>query len=166
LLYSLLFKNYPGFDIAILSLLYVIRCTVPYIYESIPPSRWFLVTIFTAALFLSTGKRLAELTSNHQEITRPVLREYTRIQLLLWVGISLALLFTSYINWIFTFENEPNFNVMILSLMPASIFLIRITASVLSSKGEDPTKLPFSGKIDASILFVWAITYLIGKDFI
>lgn len=145
-LYSVFFKNYSGFDIVILSSLYVIRCTLPYIYETIPTSRWFLVMIFAGALFLSTGKRLAELSGNVQEMTRPVLKYYTQNQLLLWIGTSLTLLFTSYLNWIFTFENESSFNVMILSLMPALIFLIRITASVLSEKGEDPTKLFLAAK--------------------
>jgi decaprenyl-phosphate phosphoribosyltransferase len=162
-LYTLVFKHLSGYDVVMLALLYVLRAVMPASYEEIPLSKWYLVIFFTGALFLATGKRYAEIRYSGEEITRKVLTSYSEIQLLLWVGVSLALFITSYLSWIFTFTSDSSFLLLLASIIPMCIILIRVSSLILSRDGEDPTKLIFRQKDNFFLVSVWLVIYLAGK---
>jgi decaprenyl-phosphate phosphoribosyltransferase len=166
LLYTLIFKYFSGYDVVTLSLLYVFRAVIPASYEEIVLTKWFLVIFFAGALFLSTSKRYAEIRYSGNEVTRRVLSSYTEIQLALWIGVSLSLLIISYLNWIFTFTGETNFLVLLASIIPISIILIRVSSLTISRGGEDPTKVLFQQKDNFFLVTFWLALYLKGKGFL
>jgi decaprenyl-phosphate phosphoribosyltransferase len=165
-LYTLIFKNLSGYDVVTLSLLYVFRAVIPASYEGIVLTKWFLVIFFAGALFLSTSKRYAEIRYSGNEETRRVLSTYTEMQLALWIGVSLSLLIISYLNWIFTFTGNTNFLVLLASVIPISIILIRVSSLTISRGGEDPTKVLFQQKDNFILVTLWLALYLKGKGFL
>jgi decaprenyl-phosphate phosphoribosyltransferase len=166
LAYTLVFKNLSGYDLVTLSLLYVFRALIPGSYEEIVLTKWFLVIFFAGALFLASCKRYAELRFSEKEITRKVLSSYSEIQLALWIGVSLSLLIVSYLSWIFTFTGDANFLILLASIIPMSIILIRVSSLTMSEGGEDPTKVLFEQKDNFILLTFWLGLYLIGKGFL
>jgi decaprenyl-phosphate phosphoribosyltransferase len=164
--YTMVFKHLSGYDIVLLSLLYVFRAVLPASYEEVILSKWFLVIFFAGALFLATGKRYAEIRYSANKMARKVLNSYTEIQLSLWIGVSLALLIVSYLNWIFTFTGNSNFLILLASVIPMSIILIRVSSLVMSENGEDPTKIIFQQKDNLVLISVWLILYLKGKGYL
>jgi decaprenyl-phosphate phosphoribosyltransferase len=165
-IYTILFKHYAGYDIVALALLYVFRATIPAMYESVELSRWFLVIFFSAALFLASGKRYAEFSFTGADTTRKTLGSYTQQQLSLWIGVSLSLLITSYLNWIFVYSNSSSFIFLLASVIPMAILLIRVSFLTMSEHGEDPTKILLRQKDNAALVVVWLGLYLIGKGFL
>jgi decaprenyl-phosphate phosphoribosyltransferase len=164
--YTLIFKHLSGYDLVLLSLLYVFRAVIPASYESIGLSKWFLVIFFAGALFLATGKRYAEIRFSGTEKTRKVLSSYTELQLSLWIGISLSLLIVSYLSWIFTFTGDSNFLILLASIIPMTIILIRVSSLTMSESGEDPTKVIFEQKDNFLLVTVWLALYLRGKGYL
>jgi decaprenyl-phosphate phosphoribosyltransferase len=166
LAYTLVFKHLSGYDIVLLSLLYVFRAVIPASYEEVALSKWFLVIFFAGALFLATGKRYAEIRYSGTKMTRKVLDSYTEIQLSLWIGISLSLLIVSYLSWIFTFTGNSSFLILLASIIPMFVILIRVSALTMSESGEDPTKVIFRQKDNFLLLAVWLALYLKGKGYL
>jgi decaprenyl-phosphate phosphoribosyltransferase len=165
-LYSILFKHFSGFDVVGLAALYLFRGLIPYSYEDVVPSQWFFVIIFAGALFLSAGKRYSEMLSNKDFQSRPVLRSYSRIQLIIWIGVSISLIVTSYLIWSFSFVNNSNFIILLVGIMPLTVLLIRITGIVISDKGEDPTKVLLEDKASIILITILAVLYLAGKGYL
>jgi decaprenyl-phosphate phosphoribosyltransferase len=166
LAYTLVFKHLSGYDIVLLSILYVFRAVIPAFYEEIVLSKWFLVIFFAGALFLATGKRYAEIRYSATKITRRVLESYTEIQLFIWTCVSLALLIISYLNWIFTFTGDSSFLILLASIIPMFVLLIRISSLTISEGGEDPTKVIFQQKDNFLLVAVWLVLYLKGKGYL
>jgi decaprenyl-phosphate phosphoribosyltransferase len=165
--YTLLFKHMSGYDLVTLSSLYVFRAVLPATYEQIVLSKWFLVIFFAGALFLASGKRYAEIRSTSAELgSRKVLKSYSELQLALWMAVSLALLIMSYLNWIFTFTSSENFPVMLASLFPLCILLIKVSFLTMSEGGEDPTRVIFKHKDSLVLIGIWLILYLVGKEYL
>ena len=166
LAYTLVFKHLSGYDIVLLSILYVFRAVIPAFYEEIVLSKWFLVIFFAGALFLATGKRYAEIRYSATKMTRRVLESYTEIQLFIWTCVSLALLIISYLNWIFTFTGDSSFLILLASIIPMFVLLIRISSLTISEGGEDPTKVIFQQKDNFLLVAVWLVLYLKGKGYL
>jgi decaprenyl-phosphate phosphoribosyltransferase len=164
--YSTFFKSKPAFDVVLLSMLYVGRSLFPALYENIAVSQWFLMIFFSAALFLSFGKRFAEMRNQPDDAHRKVLLTYSEIQLQIWIAISLSVLVMSYANWIFSLSDTQGFALILLSVIPMSILLIRMSGFALSKYGEDPTKFIFKSPIDIGILSIWLFLYLLGKGYL
>ncbi len=165
-LYTLFFKKFAGYDLAILSSLYVFRAVVPVTYENVNLTKWFLVIFFSAALFLSSGKRYSEFIDDKSVHSRKVLSSYSEVQLLLWISVSIALLMTSYLSWIFSFSQSSGFEYLLVSLLPMTIFLIKTTALTVSNLGQDPTKLILRHKDTLFLGLAWLILYLKGKGYL
>jgi len=166
LAYTMVFKHLSGYDIVLLSLLYVFRAVLPASYEEVVLSKWFLVIFFAGALFLATGKRYAEIRYSSSKIARKVLNSYTEIQLSLWIGVSLALLIISYLSWIFTFTGNSTFLILLASVIPMCVILIRLSSLIISESGEDPTKVIFHQKDNFLLIAVWLALYLKGKGYL
>jgi decaprenyl-phosphate phosphoribosyltransferase len=164
--YTIFFKHLIGYDLVLLSLLYVFRAVIPASYEQIDLSKWFLVIFFAGALFLATSKRYAEIRYSDTKSARRVLSEYTEVHLALWMGVSLALLIISYLSWIFTFTGEPSFLGLLASLIPISLILIRVSLLTMSESGEDPTKVIFQQKDIFILVAIWIALYLKGKGYL
>jgi decaprenyl-phosphate phosphoribosyltransferase len=164
--YSLFFKYHSGYDLVVLASLYVFRAVIPATYEDVVLSQWFLVIFFAAALFLASGKRYAEYLHGGRDNTRTVLASYSDSQLMMWVGISLTLLISSYLNWIFIFSEEARFPFLLVSLIPMSIILIRLSFLTMSKNGEDPTKVIFRDKNNFLLGVIWLGLYLFGKGYL
>jgi decaprenyl-phosphate phosphoribosyltransferase len=165
-LYSCFFKHQYGFDLVVLATLYVVRALIPTLYEKIQISQWFFIIFFASALFLVAGKRYSEIQNNSFLKTRKVLGIYSKTHLQIWISVSLSLLVVSYLNWIFTFSKHPGFVLMLTSMLPMSIILIRISVIALTSLGEDPSKFVFNDKANLTLLIIWGAMYMKGKGYI
>jgi decaprenyl-phosphate phosphoribosyltransferase len=166
LIYTLFLKNLNGYDLVSLSSLYVFRAIIPAAYEEIVLSKWFLVIFFAAALFLASGKRFAELRNQVSGDTRKTLSSYSELQLALWIAISITLLITSYLNWIFTFTGTSGYTLLLFSIIPLIVILIRVSYFSLSDLGEDPTKIIFLDKNTLFLVTIWLFLYLLGKGYL
>lgn len=164
--YTLIFKHLSGYDLIVLSGLYVYRAIIPAEYENIQVSNWYLLLVFAAALFLSSGKRYAEISNASKLLTRKTMKSYTEVQLLLWIAVSLSLLLISYINWAFTFLARQGLFFLIASLLVMMVILIRISFFVTSKDGEDPINVVFMQKDLLVLMTIWLFLYLGGKGYL
>ncbi len=164
--YSTILKHLTGFDIIGLSSLYLLRACIPYAYEQIKLSQWFLLMVFSVSLFLSSSKRYAETLQDNGVKTRPVLGLYSQIQLLIWVGVSISLLLTSLFIWSFNYIGQSNFILILLGNLIMMTLLIRLTGIALSPKGEDPTNLILCDKGNIILMFSVGFLYLLSKGFL
>lgn len=164
--YSKFLKNWVGLDLVSLSLLYVLRATIPSLYEDIALSKWYLVIFFSGALFLAAGKRHAEFVAESSQKSRLVLGGYSEAQLKIWVTVSLSLILVSYLTWIFSYSDNSNFLILLFSLAPMVALLIRVTGLVLEEHGEDPSSILFIDRINLVLIFACFVLYLLGKGFL
>ena len=99
--YSFRLKHVPFVEIAIVASGFVIRAFLGAIAAEVPPSSWFMASIFAGSLFVATRKRYAELTGAEDSgrDTRKVLSFYSRTSLSRTSRMFGVLFVLTYIGW-------------------------------------------------------------------
>jgi decaprenyl-phosphate phosphoribosyltransferase len=164
--YSLFFKRIAGFDILLISILFVLRSTSAYTFDKVTISPWFVFTTFFSALLLATGKRLSEKMKLGANKSRPVLQYYSVEQLQSILTISGASIVFSYVSWVENSRRETEMVWGFVSVIPILTILIRIYPLIFSDKGEKPETAVLSDKIILLSGAVWIFFYLKSKGFL
>lgn len=179
-LYSVWLKNVPIVDILVIATGFIIRIYSGAIVIDAHLSVWFLLCVISAALYIASGKRRAELNSieSTKETTRLSLTKYRRELLnsyvtmfgnAAWMSWALFTFFESPKApadlWLFLAELSKTTTVdkLLMSTIPVSIFAImRYQALIFRGETEAPEKLFLTDKALIVSIFTWILmVYLV-----
>lgn len=174
--YSLYFKKKVIGDVISLSIGFVLRVMGGCAAIAIVPSTWLLNVTFFLSMFLAFGKRLGERRTLGADgkpdsagavAHRKVQERYTDVLLQMAVVVTAVATLMTYAAYVQdadkTHPDHPfGFNVLWLSLLPATYGLLRCIVLLEAGKFDDPTELAYKdrGFIAASLMF-GAITGLV-----
>lgn len=149
--YSFKLKNLPIIDLVCIASGFLIRLQAGSLVFQVPLSHWLFVTVFLLAIFLSAGKRLAEIRSMKDTATehRRSLAGYPR-------GFLLATLYVTGTTVLITYAlytlQKPK---LIYSVPLCALGLLRYLLRVNAGKSGDPTESLLKDPILFVISIVW-----------
>lgn len=143
-LYSLTFKHHVIADVMSLSMGFVLRVFAGCVAVGITPSVWLLNCTLFLAMFLAFGKRLGERrTLGHDAAAaRRVQAAYTDELLRMAVvvtGVATLIGYTIYVESQDAYEF--GFNLLWLTVLPATYVLLRVAVVIEQGRYDDPTEL-------------------------
>ena len=157
-LYSFLLRNIFVIDVLCISSGFVIRVVAGAIAVDVPISLWLYVCMGFGALFISLAKRLSEAISAPDLIeTRRKNMNYYGVKFIcLSITAVLFISLISYCLYIFTANNLPANNSMILTIPFVAFVLFRYQSLVRSKGfGERPELIFYEDKILLANVFLW-----------
>lgn len=153
--YSLYLKEKPIADIFSLILFYIIRIYYGGYLVNVPISDSLLLTISSAAAFLTFGKRRNEFKKSTE--TRKVLKFYTKEFLEKFMYICLGLTLVFYSLW----AMEQDGKHMVISIPIVFVIFLKYSLDIESSDEGDPTEVLFKDKVLIILAFVYAVLMLV-----
>ena len=159
LIYSFFLKNYPILDVFALALCYLIRIYFGASIIGVGVSRWLYLTILSAALFMSYGKRRNEMLREGD--TRKVNAKYPAAFLDKMIYLCLAMCLVFYSLWAisFTIADFERINLILLHATIPVVFFILMRYSYDIEKQDcsgDPIEVLLEDKfmIFMCVIFV------------
>lgn len=153
--YSLFLKNYPVIDLFCISSGFLLRLMAGGEVFRVTVSEWLFLCVFLLAIFLSTGKRLAEkaILSDSARNHRQVLSLYPEgflDGLLYMTGSAVLVAYSIYV--------VNRHSMFLICTVPLCAFgLFRYILRIKSGKGGDPTE-SLTGDLQLFIVgFSWAV---------
>lgn len=156
IIYSFKLKHWPGVDIVLISIFYLARVLFGGFIVGVHVSSWLMVCTLLLAIFIISGKRLAEY--KHKEV-RLVLRRYNYNFLRVLSTVAALGSIMSY--GLYTLYVEAGY-LMWMSNIPAVLGVGRFL--YLSGKGvdtESPELLVFKDVIIMTCVVIWATIVLV-----
>lgn len=161
LLYSLVLKRHPIIDVMSLSLGFVLRVLGGCAAAGVEPSTWLLNTVFFVAMFLAFGKRSVSARTMGDDAAgvRGVQSSYTDDVLRMSVVVTAVAALITYANYVQDKADAftRGFNLLWLTMLPASYGLFR--AFLLLERGvyDDPTELAVKDRAFQAACVLFAI---------
>lgn len=148
-LYSAWMKHLVIADVMGLSLGFVLRVMGGCAAVAIAPSTWLLNCTFFLAMFLAFGKRLGERRTAGPEAAgvRAVQAAYTDDMLRMAVVVTAVVTLLSYAGYVqaneayYTDASVGNFNLLWLTILPATFGMLRCIVLLERGTYDDPTEL-------------------------
>lgn len=165
-LYTYVLKHSVMLDVVSLAIGFVLRVLGGCAAVAVEPSTWLLNVTFFLAMFLAFGKRLGERRTAEGEVgaIRAVQTVYTSELLRMSVVVTAVATLLTYAAYVQEMADQYTlgFNLLWLSILPATYALLRCIVLVERGVYDDPTELaardrPFQL---AAVLFA-AITFLV-----
>lgn len=162
--YSFGLKHVPIVDILIVASGFVLRAIAGATATSVPISSWFLIVTSAGALFVVTGKRLAELQdANTSNAVRPSLDGYTVEFVRYVLALSSGVAVVAYCLWAFETPTETTQHLMMsLSAVPFVASLLRYSMIVFSGRGGEPEEIFLSDRTIQVFAAIWLGLFLAG----
>ncbi len=143
--YTLSFKSHPVLDVVSLSLGFVLRVLGGCAAVAIIPSAWLLSCTFFVSMFLALGKRLGERRTlgANAAAARGVHALYTDDFLRMSVVVTGVATLLSYSDYVIAQSKTYTFgfNLLWLTLLPATYGLLRCIVLIERGVHDDPTEL-------------------------
>lgn len=142
--YSLVLKHHVIADVMSLSVGFVLRVFAGCVAVGITPSVWLLNCTFFLAMFLAFGKRLGERKTLGEDAgaARRVQSAYTNEMLRMSVvvtGVAALMGYTIYVQSQDAYQ--LGFNLLWLTVLPATYVLLRVVVVLEQGRYDDPTEL-------------------------
>jgi len=162
--YTVLWRRVVVLDVVAIACGFVLRAVAGGVAAPVTLSRWFVVVITFSALFVATGKRMAELkrTAARGLARRGVLRFYTRARLRLMLLASAALALFAYCVWAFELSTIDGVPWRPLTIVPFAACLARYAALVQAGHGEAPEELVLRDRWLQLAGLVWIVVFALG----
>jgi len=144
-MYTLSFKSHPVLDVVSLAMGFVLRVLGGCAAVGISPSAWLLSCTFFVSMFLAFGKRLGErlMLGDDAAAARRVQALYTDDFLRMSVVVTGVATLLSYSDYVIA--QSPTytigFNLLWLTLLPATYALLRCIIQIENGVYDDPTEL-------------------------
>jgi decaprenyl-phosphate phosphoribosyltransferase len=164
--YSWVWRHIPILDLTALAGGFVLRAVAGGVAAPVGLSRWFVLVITCAAIFVATGKRLAELLRATAIGRRPrrVLRRYSEAGLRRVLAASGAGALFAYCVWAFELPDVGGIPWRPLTAIPFAICLLRYGKLVRVGAGEAPEELLMSDRGLALGGLVWLVLFAVSVN--
>lgn len=154
--YSKKVKNYPIFDIAILSSGFLLRVLYGSALTGIPTSPWLYLTILSGALYLSLGKRRNEY-AGQKDTCREVLSKYSYEFLDKNMYVSLAITIVFYSLWAIGTTTGSKF---IWTVPLVIIICMKYNLNIEGSSEGDPVDVILNDKLLIFLVIIYVAAVL------
>jgi decaprenyl-phosphate phosphoribosyltransferase len=164
--YTLVWRSVPVLDTVAIAGGFVLRAVAGGAAAPVHLSRWFILVITCAAVFVATGKRLAELqrTRASRAPRRRVLELYTpRMLRTILAGSGAGALF-AYCVWAFSLPMIDGVAWRPLTIAPFTICLLRYQQLALAGEGEAPENLLLTDRIVQLGGLAWLVLFALCVD--
>ncbi len=160
--YSMLWKNQPIIDLAMVALGFLLRAVAGGVATAIPLSQWFLLVASFGSLFMVAGKRYSEMVQLGPEAgTRASLREYTDSYLRFVWAISAALVIMSYSLWAFEQKDAAAHLWGVpweqVSIAPFTLAMLRYAFEVDRGDAGEPEDVVLSDRLLQALGVLWVV---------
>ncbi len=167
--YTLRLKREPVIELAAVAAGFVLRAIAGGTATKVPLSNWFLVVTCFGALFVVTGKRVAEVKrlGDARGAHRPVLSSYTPSFLASTTTLTASVTVTAYCLWAFeraglSSRSGHHFVWIQLSVIPVILGVLYVLYLLDSGKGGAPEDLVFHERFLQLFGAAWVIFFAIG----
>jgi decaprenyl-phosphate phosphoribosyltransferase len=162
--YTVLWRRVVVLDVVAIACGFVLRAVAGGVAAPVTLSRWFVAVITFSALFVATGKRMAELkrTADDGLARRGVLRFYTSARLRLMLLGSAAVALFAYCVWAFQLSTVDGIPWRPLTIAPFAACLARYAALVQAGHGEAPEELVLRDRWLQLAGLVWLVVFALG----
>jgi decaprenyl-phosphate phosphoribosyltransferase len=149
-------------DITTIAGAFLIRAVAGGVAANIVISRWFIVVVSFAALFVAAGKRYADLLDPTSRASRAVLREYNEEFLRLVLGVACAVALGAYCLWAFETTRHGGSPWRELTIAPFTMAMLRYGLVVSNGQGGAPEAALFGDRFIALAGVGWLALFAIG----
>jgi decaprenyl-phosphate phosphoribosyltransferase len=167
--YTLIWRHLLLLDIIAIGGGFVLRAVAGGVAAPVTLSRWFLLVITCAAVFVAAGKRYAELRRTNSEASgggaagrRRVLEGYSEGRLRLIMAASVGAAVFAYSVWAFQLPVVDGVPWRLLTIAPFALCLLRYGKLVLAGAGEAPEDVLFRDRILQLAGFAWLVLFALG----
>jgi decaprenyl-phosphate phosphoribosyltransferase len=143
-------------DIAAIAGAFVLRALAGATAAQVPISRWFILVVSVAALFVAAGKRYADLLDPASRRSRRVLERYTADFLRLVLSVACAVALGAYALWAFAAGASVWRE---LTIIPFTLALLRYGLLVTSGRGGAPEKVIFGNGFMQLAGMAWVLMF-------
>jgi decaprenyl-phosphate phosphoribosyltransferase len=164
--YTLLWRHIPLVDIGVVAAGFVLRALAGGVAAPVTLSRWFVLVVTSAALFIAAGKRHAELLrTSHPDAApdthgRRVMRHYSHGSLRLLLAGSGGCALFAYAVW--AFADIDGFPWRLLTVVPFTLCLLRYGALIRRGGGEAPEEMLLSDRPLIVGAAVWLVLFALS----
>ncbi len=164
--YTWVWRHIPVLDLVALAGGFVLRAIAGGVAAPVSLSRWFVLVITFAAIFVAVGKRLAESirTTSSGHSARAVMRHYSPRRLRLLLSLSGAGALFAYCVWAFELPAVNGVPWRLLTIIPFAVCLIRYSGVVRAGGGEAPEEVLMSDRILAVAGLTWLVLFALGVN--
>jgi decaprenyl-phosphate phosphoribosyltransferase len=164
--YSAIWKHIAVLDLLAVASGFVFRAIGGAVAVDVPMSKWFLLTITFASLFIVTGKRYAELRDYGDRAAkgRKILDAYSVEYLRTVLSISVGATMVTYCIWAFETKelSGATWPMYELSVVPMLAALLRYLLVLDQGHGAAPEEIFLVDRTLQVLGVVWAITFGLG----
>jgi decaprenyl-phosphate phosphoribosyltransferase len=164
--YTLVWRHLLLLDVVAIAGGFVLRAVAGGVASPVSLSRWFLLVVTAAAVFVAAGKRHAELqrtvAANALAGRRRVLDGYTVGRLRLILLASGAVAVGAYAGWAFLLPSVHGVPWRPLTIIPFAVCMARYGALVAAGQGESPEELLLHDRLLQLAGVVWLVVFALG----
>jgi decaprenyl-phosphate phosphoribosyltransferase len=151
-------------DIAAIAGAFVLRAVAGGVASNVAISRWFVIVVSFAALFVAAGKRYADFIDPASRGSRRVLDEYTGDFLRLVLGIACAVALGAYCLWAFEAARVTGVPWRALTIVPFTLALLRYGLLVSAGGGGAPEEILLGDGFIKLAGAAWLGLFLLGMQ--
>lgn len=160
--YSAWLRQVAIADIAAIAGAFVLRAAAGGAAAHVPISRWFVVVVSFAALFVAAGKRYADFLDPASHGSRAVLDQYSAEFLHLVIGVACAVALGAYCLWAFQ-AVEPGVSAWReLTIAPFTIVLLRYGLLITRGRCGAPEEIMFGDRFTQVAGTIWLVMFALG----
>lgn len=162
--YTLIWRHILILDVMAIAGGFVLRAVAGGVAAPVTLSRWFVLVVTSAAVFVAAGKRLAEVrrTDGGIEGTRRVLESYTPARVRLILAGSAAIALFAYCVWAFELPTVHGIPWRPLTIVPFAACLLRYAVLLRSGQGEAPEELLLTDRWLQAGGVAWLALFALG----
>jgi len=167
--YTMIWRHLLLLDIIAIGGGFVLRAVAGGAAAPVALSRWFLLVVTAAAVFVAAGKRYAELrrteaAAGNGELVkrRRVLEGYSEFRLRVILAASAAVALFAYSVWAFQIPFADGVPWRLLTIPLFAICLLRYGRLILAGAGEAPEDVLFHDRVLQVAGLVWLILFALG----
>src|SRR5579864_4244834 len=164
--YTLVWRHLLLLDIFAIGGGFVLRAVAGGVAAPVALSRWFLLVVSAAAVFVAAGKRHAELRRTDRGVVtagrRRVLEGYTEGRLRLILLVSAAVAVFAYAVWAFELPTVHGVPWRPLTIIPFAACIARYGRLIGKGQGESPEDLLLSDRLLQIAGAAWLVLFALG----
>lgn len=162
--YTMLWRHVVVLDIFAIAGGFVLRAVAGGVAAPVTLSRWFVLVVTFAAVFVAAGKRRSELmrSGGGDLERRRVLRFYSAARLRVLLGASAAGALFAYCVWAFELPSAGGVPWRPLTILPFAACLARYGALIQSGDGEAPEEVLLRDRWLQLAGLAWLVVFALG----